>query len=84
MSNSKAVKTQDFRRPSLRKKYCVFCNENVEEIDYKNVERLRRFISDKGKIYPRRVTGNCAKHQRQLSRAIKRARFMGLLPYIVK
>lgn len=84
MSNSKNVKTQEFRRPVLKKKYCVFCSENVEEIDYKNVERLRRFMTEKGKIYPRRVSGNCAKHQRQLSRAIKRARYMGLLPYIVK
>ncbi len=84
MSNSKNVKTQEFRRPVIKKKHCVFCSENIEDIDYKNIERLRRFMTEKGKIYPRRVSGSCAKHQRRLSLAIKRARYMGLLPYIVK
>ncbi|PMQ02517.1 MAG: 30S ribosomal protein S18 [Dictyoglomus sp. NZ13-RE01] len=83
MSN-KTVKTQEFRRPNIKKKYCVFCSEKIEEIDYKNIERLKRFMTEKGKIYPRRVSGNCARHQRQLSKAIKRARYMGLLPYVVK
>ena len=63
------------------KKVCVFCNEKVEEIDYKDVVKLRRFMTEKGKIVPRRTTGVCAKHQRELTNAIKRARVMALLPY---
>jgi len=65
-----------------RKKVCVFCEKHIEEIDYKNVAMLSRFISDKGKILPRRITGTCAKHQRQLATAIKRAREMALIPYV--
>lgn len=64
-----------------RKKVCVFCVEKVEEIDYKDAAKLRRFTSDRAKILPRRVTGTCAKHQRQLTTAIKRARHIALLPY---
>jgi small subunit ribosomal protein S18 len=60
---------------------CVFCVDKTKEIDYKDTGRLRRFISDRGKIDPRRKTGTCAKHQRRLSVALKRARFMALLPY---
>ena len=59
----------------------MFCKDKIEYIDYKDVSRLRRYITDRGKILPRRVTGTCAKHQRQLTRAIKRARYMALLPY---
>ena len=69
-----------FYRP--RKKVCVFCEKGIKEIDYKDVATLSRFISDKGKILPRRITGTCAKHQRQLARAIKRAREMALIPYV--
>ena len=69
---------RDFR---ARRKVCVFCVEKIKEIDYKDTARLRRFISDRGKIEPRRRSGTCAKHQRRLSVALKRARFMGLLPY---
>jgi small subunit ribosomal protein S18 len=69
---------RDFR---ARRKVCVFCVDKVKEIDYKDTNRLRRFISDRGKIEPRRKTGTCAKHQRRLSVALKRARFMALLPY---
>ena len=65
-----------------RKKVCVFCVEKVEEIDYKDVTRLKRFVSERAKILPRRVTGTCAKHQRELTTAIKRARQIALLPYI--
>ncbi|MCC6443349.1 MAG: 30S ribosomal protein S18 [Armatimonadetes bacterium] len=72
-------KTNKYRRP--RRKVCAFCVEKAETIDYKNVMRLRRFISDRGKISPRRQTGNCAKHQRILTRAIKRAREIALLPF---
>jgi len=65
-----------------RKKVCVFCAEKVEVIDYKDVARLRKFTSERAKILPRRVTGTCAKHQRDLTTAIKRARQMALLPYV--
>ncbi len=60
---------------------CIFCVEKTKEIDYKDTARLRRFLSDRGKIEPRRKTGTCAKHQRRLSTALKRARYMALLPY---
>ena len=65
-----------------RKKVCVFCAEKVEKIDYKDVARLRKFVSERSKILPRRVTGTCAKHQRELTDAIKRARHVALLPFI--
>ena len=65
-----------------RKKVCVFCTEHVEVIDYKDVPRLKKFISERAKILPRRVTGTCAKHQRELTTAIKRARQMALLPFV--
>ena len=66
-----------------RKKGCVFCGkDNI--INYKDVTKLRRFISERGKILPRRITGNCAKHQRALTVAIKRARHLALLPYVVE
>ena len=64
-----------------RKKVCYFCANHVDYIDYKDVELLKRYISEKGKILPRRVTGTCAKHQRTLTVAIKRARILGLLPF---
>ena len=64
-----------------RKKVCVFCVEKGDEIDYKDVTRLKRFVSERSKILPRRVTGTCAKHQRELTTAIKRARHLALLPY---
>ncbi|NLW01932.1 MAG: 30S ribosomal protein S18 [Clostridiaceae bacterium] len=64
-----------------RRKVCAFCADKVELIDYKDVMRLRKYLSEKGKILPRRITGTCAKHQRQLTTAIKRARHIALLPY---
>lgn len=67
------------RKP--RKKVCHFCADRVEEIDYKDVARLRKFVSERAKILPRRATGTCAKHQRELTIAIKRARQVALLPY---
>ncbi len=67
--------------PRRRKKVCVFCGkDNV--IDYKDVNKLKRYVSERGKILPRRITGNCAKHQRAITTAIKRARHMALMPYI--
>ncbi len=74
------------RRPRGRKprrKVCSFCVDKIEFIDYKDVGRIRRFTNERGKILPRRMTGNCAKHQRQLSESIKRARAIALLPFTV-
>ncbi|MGI5920371.1 MAG: 30S ribosomal protein S18 [Syntrophomonadaceae bacterium] len=64
-----------------KRRQCNFCADKIENIDYKDLGRLRRYITERGKILPRRITGNCANHQRQLTTAIKRARFMALLPY---
>ena len=64
-----------------RKKVCGFCVDKVENIDYKDIARLRRYMSERGKILPRRVTGTCARHQRELTVAIERARHLALLPY---
>lgn len=64
-----------------RKKVCAFCVDKVEKIDYKDINRLRRYMSERAKILPRRVTGTCAAHQRELTVAIKRARYLALLPY---
>ena len=73
------VRRERGRRP--RKKVCAFCVEKVEYIDYKDAAKLRRFITERGKILPRRISGNCAKHQRQVTLAIKRARNIALLPF---
>ena len=73
------------RRPRtgyLRKKACFFCVKKIKMIDYKDINLIRRYVTDRGKILPRMVTSTCAKHQRLLTRAIKRARFMGLIAYI--
>lgn len=67
-----------------RKRVCSFCVDKVQLIDYKDISRLRRYITERGKIIPRRISGNCAHHQRQLTRAIKRARVMALLPYTLE
>ena len=65
-----------------RKKVCVFCADKANsEIDYKDVNKLKRYVSERGKILPRRITGNCAKHQRALTVAVKRARHIALMPY---
>jgi len=64
-----------------RKRVCAFCVDKVEAIDYKDVNRLKKYITERGKILPRRITGNCAGHQRQLTTAIKRARHIALLPF---
>ena len=64
-----------------RRKVCVFCQEKVEVIDYKDVARLKKFVTESGKMLPRRMSGTCAKHQRELSKAIKRARIAALLPF---
>jgi len=72
------------RKYPQRRKVCHFCTDKTAKIDYKNVEVLRRYVSDRGKIRPRRQTGVCAKHQRRLSVAIKRARHMALLPFVTE
>ena len=64
-----------------RRKVCSFCVDKVDHIDYKDVAKLRRFVTERGKILPRRISGNCAKHQRQVTVAIKRARNIALLPF---
>ena len=72
------------RRPRGRKQrrqVCMFCVDKIQHIDYKDITRLRRFTNERGKILPRRMSGTCAKHQRQLSVAIKRARTVALMPY---
>lgn len=70
-------------RGRKRRKVCSFCVEKVTSIDYKEHMKLRRYLSDRGKILPRRMTGTCARHQRQLTDAIKRARHIALLPYTI-
>ncbi|MGQ9779634.1 MAG: 30S ribosomal protein S18 [Bacillota bacterium] len=67
------------RKP--KKKVCSFCVDKIDKVDYKEVARLRKFITERGKILPRRISGNCARHQRQLTVAIKRARHVALLPF---
>ena len=72
------------RRPMRRrKKVCVFCGDKNNTIDFKDVNKLKRYVSERGKILPRRITGNCAKHQRALTVAIKRARHLALMPYTI-
>ena len=65
----------------VRRKVCAFCVDKVDYIDYKDVNRLKKYVSERGKILPRRISGNCAKHQRALTTAIKRARHVALMPY---
>ena len=67
---------------SGRRKSCAFCRDKVDQIDYKDFQSLRRYLSDKGKIRSRRITGACRRHQNQLARAVKRARELALLPYV--
>ncbi len=69
------------RQRKIKKKVCMFCADKSLVIDYKEADKLKKFVSEKGKILPRRVTGLCAKHQREVTVAIKRARHIGLLPY---
>ena len=72
------------RRTTIRRrrKVCVFCGAKAEPIDYKDPNKLKRYVSERGKILPRRITGNCAKHQRALTVAVKRARQVALMPYV--
>ena len=74
------MKRRGIRR---RKKVCVFCGKENNQIDYTDVAKLRKYVSERGKILPRRITGNCAKHQRALTVAVKRARHVAIMPYVV-
>ena len=69
---------------AIRRRNCYFCKDKVAEIDYKNVNQLRRYISERGKIRSRRITGACRRHQVQIAQAVKRAREMALLPYVAE
>jgi len=82
-NNVGETKQNNFQRKykSFKKKYCKFCSEGVVWVDYKNIERLDQYVTDKGKIMSAKITGNCAKHQRQVSNAIKVMRNLALMPY---
>ncbi len=86
MARQKISKDKGGRRSRAtyvpKRRFCSFCSDKVEAIDYKDPSKLRRYISDRGRIEPRRRTGTCAKHQRALAVAIKRARHLALLPYV--
>ncbi|MGB4351739.1 MAG: 30S ribosomal protein S18 [Tissierellaceae bacterium] len=69
------------RRYKPRKRVCSFCADKVNHIDYKDINKLKKYVTDRGKILPRRISGNCSKHQRQVTIAVKRARQVALLPY---
>ena len=83
-----AVKPKRRKKPKgagfgqTKRRYCHFCKEKVDDVDYKNAVGLKRFVSEKGKIRSRRITGTCRRHQIQLAQAVKRAREMALLPYV--
>ena len=81
MANAPVKKDRSRR---VRKRVCTFCVDKVEGIDYKDIQKLRKLITERGKILPRRVSGNCAKHQRQVTISIKRARNIALLPYVIE
>ncbi|NLZ71782.1 MAG: 30S ribosomal protein S18 [Clostridiaceae bacterium] len=81
MAEYKRGGRKNFRPRHSRRKVCHFCAEHIEHIDYKDVNTLKRYVSESGKILPRRMTGTCAKHQRELATEIKRARQMALLSY---
>lgn len=70
------------KKRTFRRKICKFCADKIDRIDYKDVKRLRTYLTERGKIMPRRVSGNCAYHQRQLTVAVKRARNIALLPFV--
>lgn len=82
---TRAFSKRNFKSKSaflgVRKKFCRFCQDKVKSLDYKDVKRLEAFVTERGKILSSRVSGNCAKHQRRVAEAIKKARFISLLPY---
>jgi small subunit ribosomal protein S18 len=89
MAREKPQSNSQRRRPGgpagqIRRRNCFFCKEKIAEIDYKNINQLRRYISERGKIRSRRITGACRRHQVQVAQAVKRAREMALLPYVAE
>ena len=84
MAEEKVVKRPAGKKPVSRKKVCIFCVDKIDSVDYKDVAKLRKYITEKAKIVPRRMSGVCAKHQRIVTEAIKRAREMALLPYVAE
>lgn len=83
MEKTDKSERRDYKNRKPRKKVCQFCvDRTCTEIDYKDIAKLRKFISERSKILPRRITGTCAEHQRELTQAIKRARHLALLPYM--
>ena len=80
-SDKEVVEPKKFVKRQQKRKACAFCVEGAKEIDYKDTAKLRKFMTEKGKIIPARQSNLCAKHQREVARAIKRARYMALLPY---
>jgi small subunit ribosomal protein S18 len=89
MAREKTPSNSQRRRPGapvgqIRRRNCFFCKEHIAEIDYKNINQLRRYISERGKIRSRRITGACRRHQVQVAQAVKRAREMALLPYVAE
>lgn len=86
MAFSKTNADSSMRRRTgrRRKKVCVYCADKNAVIDYKDINKLKRYVSERGKILPRRITGNCAKHQRALTVAIKRARHIAIMPYVAE
>jgi small subunit ribosomal protein S18 len=82
-------RTQQRKRPGgpagqVKRRNCFFCKDKIDEVDYKNITQLRRYVSEKGKIRSRRITGACRRHQVQVAQAVKRAREMALLPYVAE
>ena len=88
MARERTPQQTSRKRPAastaIKRRNCFFCKEHVAEIDYKNVNQLRRYVSEKGKIRSRRITGACRRHQVQIAQAVKRAREMALLPYVAE
>lgn len=82
MSDRIEDKPRKFNKRPAKKKVCIFCQNKDEKIDYKDINKIKRFITEKGKILPRRQTGVCSNHQRELAEAIKRARIVALLPFL--
>ena len=82
MERERSERSERPAHRKARKKVCHFCVDRVEEIDYKDVARLRKFVSERAKILPRRATGTCARHQREMTTAIKRSRQIALLPFV--
>ena len=83
-SGSRSARSGSGQTKVFKRKSCFLCKDKVREVDYKNVNQLRRYLSDRGKIRNRRMTGACRRHQRQIAVAIKRAREMALLPYVAE